>query len=120
MLPRGDERGYCMVSSDGIIGSAIIAERGRTAYLWGMYVLPRHQRSGVGSQILATVATEVEISERLEVRVLVSSSWAQAFYRKHGFQLVGEASTEVMAGVHAATSVLAVEVTQLRDARGSV
>lgn len=34
MLPGADDRGYCIALRKEIIGSAIIAERGETAYLW--------------------------------------------------------------------------------------
>jgi hypothetical protein len=36
LLPGTGERGYCAVRDGGVVGSAVVAERGRTAYLWGM------------------------------------------------------------------------------------
>ena len=38
MLPGNGERGYCLVLGGEIIGSAVVRELGKIAYLWGMYV----------------------------------------------------------------------------------
>jgi ribosomal protein S18 acetylase RimI-like enzyme len=115
MLPGMGERAYCIVSGHRIIGSAIIAEHGETAYLWGMYVLLEHQRSGAGSQLMAAIAAGITASKQVEVRVLTSSSWAKEFYVKQGFRLVGEEMTEIMGGISMATSVLAADVTHLKE-----
>ena len=79
-----------------------------------MYVLPSHQRRGVGSRLLAVVAAGVTASVRLEARVLASSPWARAFHVRHGFRPVGEESTEIMPATTAATTVLAVDLDHLR------
>jgi ribosomal protein S18 acetylase RimI-like enzyme len=73
MLPGSGERGYCLTFGTRIIGSAIVNERGKTAYLWGMYVLPEYQGDGAGSQLLFHAAHEITISKRVEARVLHSS-----------------------------------------------
>lgn len=114
MLPGNGERGYCLVLGTKVIGSAVVRERGQTAYLWGVYVLPGHQRAGVGSQLLAHAVQDLTSSKNIEARVLRSSSSAQNFYRARGFGLVGEEMTEVMAGISLPTLVLAANVDALR------
>ena len=110
MLPGKDERGYCAVSDGRIVGSAIVAERGGTAYLWGMYVHPTFQRTGIGARLLAAAVSSVSTAERLEARVMQPSPGAIAFYRKHGFRAVGEEMTEIMAALPMRTLVMAVPV----------
>jgi GNAT superfamily N-acetyltransferase len=50
------------------------------------YVLPAHQRHGIGAALLE------HLRRRTERRVLVgtwaAATWAIAFYRRHGFELV--------------------------------
>ncbi|WP_207483651.1 GNAT family N-acetyltransferase [Arenibaculum pallidiluteum] len=87
MLPAADERGLCALLGGGIVGSVIFAERNRTACLWGLYVQPSRQRRGIGTLLLEAAAARLETSDRMEVRVLESSSGAVAFYRKHGFSI---------------------------------
>lgn len=115
MLPGNGERGYCLVLGTKVIGSAVVRERGQTAYLWGMYVLPEQQRAGVGSQLLAYVVQDLMLSKNIEARVLQSSTSAQEFYQACGFELVGEETTEVMASVPLPTLVLAANVDALRQ-----
>ena len=74
-----DERGYCLASGHEIYGSVIIAERGRVAYLWGMYVHPRRQRIGLGSRLLLGAAARIRSAPKVEIRVLLSSSGAVIF-----------------------------------------
>ncbi|MFK0165312.1 GNAT family N-acetyltransferase [Rhizobium sp. NPDC090279] len=108
MLPGSGERGYCIASSGRLHGSAIVAERGTVAYLWGMYVHPSQQRKGFGTLLLAGVAEEIETAERIEVRVLVSSPAAIDFYRKHGFVETGREMIEILGSVEAAALVMSV------------
>lgn len=95
MLPGRDERGYCLASQGEVIGSVIMAERGETAYLWGLYVRPDWQRRGIGSRLLRGSALGIEAATRVEVRVLSVSVAAISFYRKHGFTGIGEEDTEI-------------------------
>ena len=44
MVPGKDERAAVAVLVGQVVGSAMSAERGRVAYLWGMYVHPVRQR----------------------------------------------------------------------------
>lgn len=114
MLPGRGERGYCLSANSQIIGSAVVNEPGRTAYLWGMYVHPQHQRAGVGSRLLAHVVRSLSVAERLEIRALRTSRGALAFYRGWGFEPVGDEEIELMSGVSVTGRVLVADVATLR------
>lgn len=114
MLPGSGERGYCITSDHEIHGSVIVAERGDTAYLWGMYVHPSRQRQGLGSRLLHGVAIEIETAEKVEIRVLASSPAAISFYKKHGFMESGSEKIEILNSVEAAALVMNASVKNLR------
>ncbi len=116
MLPGSGEYGYCIASDHQIHGSAIIAERGGVAYLWGMYVHPTQQRKGLGLQLLHGVAEKIEAAGKVEARVLVSSTAAISFYKKHGFIETGQEKVELMNSVEAATLVMCASVENLKTA----
>ena len=51
------------------------------------YVLPEHQRRGIGSNLLKHLINLAKTSEIL-VGTWANASWAIHFYEKHGFKLV--------------------------------
>lgn len=114
MLPGSGERGYCIASDHEIHGSAIFAERGGVAYLWGMYVHPSQQRKGLGSRLLHGVVDAIESAEKIEVRVLVTSPTAIVFYRKHGFAETGSETIEILDSVEASALVMSTSVEGFR------
>ncbi len=114
MIAPGDARACCAVSQDRIVGSVVFAERGGVAYLWGLYVRPDHQRSGLGRRLLLWAAARVEKAETLEIRVLATSAGALGFYRKEGFREVGGEDTVLPGGVRAPTLVMAAAVASLK------
>ena len=116
MLPEKGERGFCIASDDCILGSTIIMERGSVAYLWGLYILPNHQRCGLGSRLLARALSEVRPAKTVEVRVLPSSEVALAFYRKHGFNELGRETTELLAEISAELIVMSADAASLNSA----
>ena len=115
MLPGTGERGYCMVAADKIKGSAVVAERGSIAYLWGMYVHPRQQRKGLGSQLLSGVARTIKDAQEIEIRVLVSSPAALGFYEKNGFLESGKETVALLDAVTAEAIVMKIDVESLRS-----
>jgi ribosomal protein S18 acetylase RimI-like enzyme len=90
ILPAAD--GRATVADAGgsaaaeIVGSIIVAERGRTAYIWAMYVAPGYQRQGLGRALLRQGTGWLSTAETLEVRVIRSSTGAMAFYEAFGFR----------------------------------
>ncbi|WP_284778452.1 GNAT family N-acetyltransferase [Agrobacterium sp. lyk4-40-TYG-31] len=106
MLPGNGERGICLVDGDEIVGSVIVAARGSKAYLWGLYIEPRHQRRGLGSKLLAASSDGLPEETDIEVRVLLTSTSAISFYKKHGFVEAETERTELPGGVIASTAVM--------------
>ncbi len=51
------------------------------------YVLPEHQRQGMGTKLLAHLI-KMTRTKRLLVGTWAANSWGIAFYRKHGFKLL--------------------------------
>jgi ribosomal protein S18 acetylase RimI-like enzyme len=115
MLPENGERGYCVRSDGCLLGSVIVAERGGIAYLWGLYVLPDHQRRGLGSLLLAKTAGDLKEAKALEIRVLQTSAAALAFYRKHGFIEVGRETSELLGEVSTEMIVLSTDAATLNS-----
>ncbi|MEF2072256.1 GNAT family N-acetyltransferase [Consotaella aegiceratis] len=105
MISGNDETALCAVCDGMIVGSAIFAERGGTAYLWGMYVHPAFQRQGIGESLLAAVSAACS-GRRLEVQVLKTSLAALLFYRKAGFSDLGEVEADIMLSVKAQVVVM--------------
>jgi len=89
MLPGADERASVAVAGDQIIGNAVVADRGHTAYLWGMYVHPEHQARGVGKGLLRHAMGSPVAAPRVEASVLRSSRGAVRFYELLGFMEAG-------------------------------
>lgn len=52
-----------------------------------LYVLPGHQRRGIGGQLLNHVMSMVT-TQRVLVGTWEAAAWAVRFYEKHGFKLV--------------------------------
>ena len=53
------------------------------------YVLPKHQRIGLGEKLLKHLLSLVHTS-KVYVGTWIAAGWAIKFYEKHGFQLVSE------------------------------
>jgi ribosomal protein S18 acetylase RimI-like enzyme len=77
----GDPVGFVLVAPYGLAGSPYIAS---------IAVAPAAQDQGVGSQLIKF--TEQHYRDRAHLFLLVSSfnPRAQQFYRRHGFEFVGE------------------------------
>ena len=89
-----------------VVATGLFREVGALAYVWGMYVLPEHQRMGLGTIILGRIGETVRSAKWLEVRVLGASHAAATFYAKRGFGIVGEEMTELMSSVSTVTTVM--------------
>lgn len=119
MLPGDGERGFCIATEAEIVGSLILRRNGSTAYLWGMYVKPEHQRFGFGSQLLAWAAATLPRLTNMQARVLHTSEAALSFYRSHGFAEVGTELTELPGNVMVPTAIMEVAVEALAMASRS-
>ncbi|WP_366525538.1 GNAT family N-acetyltransferase [Devosia sp.] len=100
LLPEIGAKGLCLLDGNEVVGTAIHSVGRSVVYLWGMYVMPRYQRSGAGTLLYRSVQ-EAARGQPVEVRVVRSSNQAVNFYRKLEFQTVGEEATEIMPHVQA-------------------
>ncbi|MGV8954202.1 MAG: GNAT family N-acetyltransferase [Cypionkella sp.] len=105
LLPEVGAQALCLLYGDEVVGTAIHSVGRSVVYLWGMYVTPRHQRSGAGTLLYRSVQ-EAAGGKPIEVRVVRSSHQAVSFYRKLGFQTTGEEVTEIMPQVEVVCLVM--------------
>jgi len=68
----------------GVMGIQFI---GDIALIRHAYVLPEHQRRGIGSKLLRHLISLAKTSEIL-VGTWANATWTIRFYEKHGFKLV--------------------------------
>lgn len=54
-----------------------------------LYVAPGHQRSGIGSRLLARAIADMAVPE-VRLWTFQANAWAVAFYAKHGFRILAE------------------------------
>ncbi|WNJ92103.1 GNAT family N-acetyltransferase [Bosea sp. 685] len=106
MLPGNGERGYCALCGERLVGTAIAAERGQKAFLWGMYVDPGQQRLGLGTRLLSAVIADLALVSILEARALRSSPWAIAFYEGRGFRHNGDEAIELADGFSGTAAIM--------------
>ncbi len=99
MAPAGVQVFGAYPPSGQLIGASIVREARDVAYLWGMYVLPPYQRSGVGRRLMTAATDSLTTAKTVEVRVLKKSLGARAFYEALGFVVIREEDEEMFAGV---------------------
>lgn len=114
MLPGAGERGYCAVADGRIIGSIIIAERGPTAYVWGLYVQAFAQRAGLGRRLFKRAVQSIRTAKWLELSVLTTSPWAYDFYLKQGLKKVNESDSELFGSIAATQRTMKARVSDLK------
>ncbi|MCF3641387.1 GNAT family N-acetyltransferase [Rhizobium sp. TRM95111] len=94
-LARRD--GEFVVADDGrnIAGmgfAAMMKDRPKTALLHQLYVLPEHQRRGIGRDLFAELETCFPDAAAMRLEVEPGNTRAIAFYAMLGFEKVGETS----------------------------
>ena len=62
-----------------------IQDRGEVTLMRHAYVIPRHQRRGIGSRLLQFLREQT--TKPVLIGTWADAGWAVAFYRKHGFIL---------------------------------
>lgn len=70
--------------------AAMLKDRPKTAFLHNLYVLPRHQRHGIGRDMFAELETCFPDANAMLLEVDPRNDAAVAFYYAHGFAKVGE------------------------------
>jgi ribosomal protein S18 acetylase RimI-like enzyme len=96
----GAAAGYLMLRTDGNPQS--IAPARRPLRLWRIYVLPAHHGSGVASALMQQALDYAREHDHdvLWLGVSEHNARGQAFYRKHGFRVVGDEQFHVGASDH--------------------
>jgi GNAT superfamily N-acetyltransferase len=82
-----------------VVATGVGVERNKRVYIWGMYVLPVHQRLGLGRRIIKSFSEVASPNSVLEVQVLSESIKAQQFYKKLGFVTYQSSREEVFPSV---------------------
>lgn len=80
---------FWIAEDDGQIAGVMgIQDRGDVALVRHAYVVPRTQRSGVGTRLLRHVQTVTD--KPVLIGTWATASWAIEFYQRNGFFLVSE------------------------------
>ena len=89
-----------IVADDGeTIGGMAFAAAGtdnsKLVTLHQLYVLPAHQRGGIGSDLLAEIEQSFPDAARMRIEVELANTPAVAFFEAHGFVATGESETRI-------------------------
>ena len=84
---------FWIAEDDGQIAGVMgIQDRGDVALVRHAYVVPRTQRSGIGTQLLNHVQSVTD--KIVLIGTWASATWAIDFYKRNGFFLVAEPERE--------------------------
>jgi ribosomal protein S18 acetylase RimI-like enzyme len=92
---------HVAVDDGSVIGFALaLAHPGEGAELNAIHVLPDHQGTGVGRALMASAVATFTAWGVADARlhVIAGNERAQAFYRRNGWHLRGEAGTHEIGG----------------------
>jgi GNAT superfamily N-acetyltransferase len=107
ILPNNDHQMFEGVLPDNaVVATGVGVERHERFYIWGMYVLPKYQRLGLGQRIIKSFSTIASPKSVLEVQVLRDSYKAQQFYRRLGFVTFQSSEEEVFPNVRMLTDFM--------------
>jgi len=81
---------YFSVATDSgeLVGTATARSVEGTTVLLRLFVRPARQREGIGRQLLEAVTAHFSNNRKMQLHVEALAEKAQAFYRKHGFQVM--------------------------------
>ena len=93
--------GYLMLQTDGYHPTCVSPAK-RPLRLWRIYVLPRFHGSGLAAALMERTFEHARRNDHDVVWLGVSEHNArgQAFYRKSGFEIVGDEQFHVGSGAH--------------------
>jgi ribosomal protein S18 acetylase RimI-like enzyme len=100
ILPGEDQKMFEAVETDGKpCGTVVMSERETIAYVWGLYVLPTHQRRGIGKELMRRICRETKPETEIEIQVLRDSKKAISFYDALGFRAFKSGNEEVFQSI---------------------
>jgi ribosomal protein S18 acetylase RimI-like enzyme len=100
ILPCANQKMFEAVDNKGnTCGTIVMSEVDKTAYVWGLYVLPDYQRRGIGKKLTRQVCLETRPETEIEIQVLEASQKAISFYTSIGFNAYKSAKEEVFPGI---------------------
>jgi GNAT superfamily N-acetyltransferase len=82
---------YAYLEQDEALGvAALWAEDAVVGRICRVYVLPAHQRRGIGTALMGYVEQEAAALglQRLRLHVVAQAGWAVSFYRQQGYRVV--------------------------------
>lgn len=81
-------RYFCAFEDDRAIGFIGYEKIDITALVRGLFILPGHQRRGIGSALLTHFESHAKTdnARRILLLTLSEADWAMSFYGKHGFR----------------------------------
>src|SRR6056297_3624217 len=81
----------------GFAESYVVGRRERVGEIDWLHVHPDHRESGIGSELLEQVESELQAADvdRIEARVLADNTAGTTFYDREGYDLDGERSVEI-------------------------
>jgi ribosomal protein S18 acetylase RimI-like enzyme len=90
---RRDTRIITLKGED--IGWVEFRQTGDELFLKQLYVAPKHQRQGIGSQIMRLLTEQARTAKSMALFVLKNNP-AFWFYERHGFEVVWETHTTLV------------------------
>lgn len=94
-----DKDGFFLVAKDGDnivgMGNAILTHNGEVINLQRLHISPNNQGQGIGTMLVQKILTAFPTAKKADLEVEKQNHKAQAFYKKHGFENVGETVFEV-------------------------
>ncbi|MEV5964255.1 GNAT family N-acetyltransferase [Kribbella sp. NPDC051952] len=87
-VERGIRNGITLVADEGdeLVGMVGLGREGDSWVMWKLYVLPAHQRAGIGKALLGAAIKALPTgTTELLLDVLVTNEAAISFYRANGF-----------------------------------
>lgn len=81
---------------DEIVGIATARMPEDVIVIFRIYVLPQHQRKGIGEALINDVIKHFPKAKKVQLHVEEMNSKGQAFYKKHGFKEIKREQEKVV------------------------
>lgn len=115
MLSAEDVSVLVCMDDDEILGTCMYASRYGITYIWGVYVHPSQQASGIGKGMLSTLVKKNIFKNILQVIVLEVSTGAIEFYKHLGFSITQKIVYELIEGCNQPAFIMTVSSDSLSE-----